>query len=163
MTILLKGLVLLDAKRFPEAIEVFDQGLQHLNQSEKPFPIYFATQYQIWMAIAMYENGQHISEYYFSTLLQCMAQRNEKGPPVGFMLLMSWFIKKVSPARTLELILDSPAAALLQPLVISLQQILGQEPRVPKEVEEVVKDIRNGLETPVQELKAELSIHMHNS
>ena len=162
MTILLKGLLLLDAKRFPEAINVFDQGMQHLDQSEKPFQIYFATQYQIWKAIALYENDQHVSEYYFSTLLQCLAQRNEIGPPAGFMLLMSWFIKKVSPARTLELILDSPAAALLQPLVISLQQILGQEPRVPKEVEEVVKDIRNGLETPVKELEAELPIHLHN-
>ena len=48
-------------------------------------------------------------------------------------------------ARTLELIQASPAANLLVPLVTALQQELGQETHVAKEVDEVAADVRRNL------------------
>ena len=48
-------------------------------------------------------------------------------------------------ARTLELIQASPAADLLVPLVTALQQELGQETHVAKEVDEVAADVRRNL------------------
>ena len=48
-------------------------------------------------------------------------------------------------ARTLELIQASPAADLLVPLVTALQQELGQETHVAKEVDEVALDVRRNL------------------
>ena len=44
-----------------------------------------------------------------------------------------------------ELILASPAAESLLPLTTALEREMGLEPRVPKEVEEVAKDIQKHL------------------
>ena len=48
-------------------------------------------------------------------------------------------------ARTLKLIQASPAADLLLPLVTALQQELGQETHVAKEVDEVAADVRGNM------------------
>lgn len=52
---------------------------------------------------------------------------------------------QLGPARMRELILASPAADSLLPLTTALERDMGQEPRVPKEVEEVAKDIQKQL------------------
>ena len=160
-TLYFKGLVLLEAEQFSQAIEVFDQGLRPIDYSEERLAVFFATQSRIWKAIALFEAGQYVSESYFSILLQHLAKQGDSGPPPGFLVLMSWLTAKYSPARTFELILESPAAASLLPLVTALQQILGQEPRVPREVEEVAKDIRSYLDQPVRLFGEETSVSEH--
>ena len=52
---------------------------------------------------------------------------------------------QLGPARMRDLILASPAADSLLPLTTALERELGKEPRVPKEVEEVAKDIQEQL------------------
>ena len=52
------------------------------------------------------------------------------------------YIRRVGPVTALKTIQESGVAEVLLPFVTALQQELGQKPRVPKEVEEVAKDIR---------------------
>ena len=52
---------------------------------------------------------------------------------------------ELGPARMCDLIQASAAASLLLPLTTALQQELGLEPRVAREVEEVAHDIRQDL------------------
>ena len=55
------------------------------------------------------------------------------------------FSVDLGPARMRELIAGSPSAALLLPLLTALEEELGLEPRVAREVEEVARDIREEL------------------
>ena len=57
------------------------------------------------------------------------------------------FSVALGPARMHELIQDSPAAPLILPLTTALEQELGLEPRVAREVDEVAQDIRKELES----------------
>ena len=59
--------------------------------------------------------------------------------------LMAFSIE-LGPARIHELIQGSPAAPLLLPLTTALEQELGLDPRVAREVDEVAQDIRKELE-----------------
>ena len=56
------------------------------------------------------------------------------------------FSIKLGSTRMRELIQGSPAAPLLLPLTTALEQELGLEPRVAREVDEVAQDIRKELE-----------------
>ena len=47
--------------------------------------------------------------------------------------------------RMWEIIQESPSAKLLLPLTTALEQEIGREPRVAREVEEVARDIRRDL------------------
>ena len=51
----------------------------------------------------------------------------------------------LGPERMRKLIDESPSAALLQPLLVALEQELGLKPRVAREVEEVALDLRKKL------------------
>ena len=53
----------------------------------------------------------------------------------------------LGPARVRDLIQASPAANLFLPLTTALEQEMGLEPRVAREVEEVAEDIRQKLAT----------------
>ena len=55
------------------------------------------------------------------------------------------FSSVLGPVRMLEIIKASPSATLLLPLTTALEQELGLEPRVAREVEEVAQDIRRDL------------------
>ena len=55
------------------------------------------------------------------------------------------FSSRLGPARMLEIIKTSPSATLLLPLTTALEEELGLEPRVAREVEEVAQDIRRDL------------------
>jgi hypothetical protein len=55
------------------------------------------------------------------------------------------FGARLEPARALEQIQASPAAHLLLPLETALQQDMGLNPRVSREVQEVAQDVRNKL------------------
>ena len=56
------------------------------------------------------------------------------------------FSVALGPARMRELIQGSSAAPLLLPLTTALEQELGLEPRVAREVDEIAQDIRKKLE-----------------
>ena len=157
-----RGLYFLEAKQFPEAIQTFDQVLESRDQTEDPHVVHFVIQAMVWKAIALFEADQDVPEEDLSLLLQYLAKHSKNGPPRGFISMMCRFIANVSPERTLELILDSPAAPLLLPLVTALQQMLGQKPRVPKEVEEIAKDVRNSLAHPVRLFGEEASVNEHS-
>ncbi len=55
------------------------------------------------------------------------------------------FSVELGPERMRELIVGSRSAALLPPLLAALEQELGLKPQVPREVEEVARDIREKL------------------
>ena len=55
------------------------------------------------------------------------------------------FSVELGPERMRELIVGSRSAALLLPLRAALEQELGLKPQVPREVEEVARDIREKL------------------
>ena len=55
------------------------------------------------------------------------------------------FTVEIGPARMRELIAGAPSAARLLPLLTALEEELGLEPRVAREVEEVAQDIRKEL------------------
>ena len=57
------------------------------------------------------------------------------------------FSVELGPARMHKLIQDSPAAPLLLPLTTALEQELGLDPRVAREVDEVAQDIQKELES----------------
>ncbi len=65
----------------------------------------------------------------------------------GALAALMKFSIELGPARMRELIQGSPAAPLLLPLTIALEQELGLEPRVAREVDEVAQDIRKELES----------------
>ena len=58
---------------------------------------------------------------------------------------MVLFSSVLGPARMRDLVLKSPSAALLLPLTAALEQELGLNPRIAREVEEVAHDIRRDL------------------
>ena len=162
MTIYAKGLALLEDRQASAAIETFDQVLQSYAQSEDPQVNCYTAQSLIWKAIALFETNRYASEDAFALLLQYLAKQNENIPLLDLMTMMSQLVTQVSPARILELIYDSPAAPLLLPLVVALQQMLGLEPRVPKEVEEIAKDVRTYLTHPVRLFEEGLSVYEHS-
>ena len=66
--------------------------------------------------------------------------------PREFLAALIEFSIELGPARMRELIQGSPASPLLLPLTTALEQELGLEPRVAREVDEVAQDIRKELE-----------------
>ena len=56
------------------------------------------------------------------------------------------FTLELGPERVRELIAESPSEALLLPIMTLVEEDLGLEPRVAREVEEVAGDIRRDLE-----------------
>ena len=65
-------------------------------------------------------------------------------PKYALQTLM-WASVGLGEEQVLELVRNSPSATLLLPLATALQQELGEEPRVAREVEEVSRDIRREL------------------
>ncbi len=55
------------------------------------------------------------------------------------------FTLELGPARVRQMIAESPSEALLLPLMTVVEEDLGLEPRVAREVEEVAADIRRNL------------------
>ena len=98
----------------------------------------------IFKAISLDQMGRAISESEFSLLLKRLAEADELRP--GSIEALKCVVGRVGPARSLDLIQESPAAQLLLPLVTALQQELGHSTQVAKEVEEVAVDIRRELE-----------------
>ena len=88
------------------------------------------------------EIGQTLDDKEIALLLNLLQQT---GLPTSVNVALIGYIRRVGPATGLKTIQESGAAEVLLPFVTALQQELGQKPRVPKEVEEVAKDIRERL------------------
>ena len=88
------------------------------------------------------EIGQSLNDDDVVLLIELLTQGDFGVPEIGALI---GYVRRVGPAVALEVIHESGAAEVLSPFVAALQQELGQKPRVPKEVEEVAKDIREQL------------------
>ena len=88
-------------------------------------------------------SGGVISETEAITMMEDLVELDAF--PDGTTETLIRFSAQTGPERTLELIQSSGAAYRLLPLVVALQQVLGEEPNVALEVEEVAKDIRQKL------------------
>ncbi len=97
----------------------------------------------ILKAISLDQAGRTISEGEFCLLLKHLAADDELRP--GSIDALTCIVGRSGPARSLELIQESPVAQLLLPLVTALQQELGQNPQVAKEVQDVAGDVRRQL------------------
>ena len=108
-------------------------------------------------AFLLYEIGETIDGDECFLLLKCLAEIGSLTP--GSIEALMTFIISVEPAEALKLLEASPSAPLLEPLIIALQQELGQTPQVSKEVAEIASDVRvrlalakdGHLEAPIQD------------
>ena len=141
--VLHKGLALVQCNQPREALDAFDQILTQFGAAEQLQSDGTIANALIWKAIVLDQMDRTISEGEFCLLLKCLERDNKL--PNNFIEALTCFISRVGPARSLELIQESPAAQILLPLVTALQQELGQRTDVAKEVDEVAKDIRDWL------------------
>ena len=94
-------------------------------------------------AFLLYESREAIGGDEFSLLLECLAEIGSLTP--GSVEALMTFIVSVKPAEALKMLEASPAVSLVEPLIIALQQELGQTPQVAKEVAEIASDVRDRL------------------
>ena len=90
--------------------------------------------------ISFYHAELATSDSEFSRLLRRLGEQIQL--PHGIVDAVVYYANGIGPNRALDLIQESPAADMLLPLVTALQQELGQNPRVAKEVHAVAQDIR---------------------
>ena len=143
-----RGVILAALNRLPEALEVCDEVVRRYRLSESPEVIT-----QVGCALAL--TGTSLLERDSSsidraacardlrTLLAILPRRDDL--PLQVVHAVIGFCARLEQARALELIQASPAAHLLVPLVTALQQAMGLNPRVSREVQEVAQDVRNKL------------------
>ena len=137
-------LVLVRAKALYESGSVAEAGAA-IDELIKQYE--FTWQHEEVIAGALSFKGsvleQVLSEDEVSSLLSCMGQLGEV--VLGSVESLMRFSSGAGPARGLALIEASSSRKLLAPLVTALQQELGQETSVAKEVEEVAEDVRRDL------------------
>ena len=138
-----KGLALMQNQNPGDAAVVFDEVVARFAFAGEKSVVEKATNALLSKAAALLLQGKNLTESDFTLLLDCLAKASELRPGVIQALTQLSVIFGV--ARALELIQASPAAGLLLPLVTALQQELGKETRVAKEVHEVARDVRRDL------------------
>ena len=142
-TMLRKGLALAQNQDLREALAVFDAIVTRYAPLDDKSLVAKATNALLSKMVPLLLQRETISDRDFSLLLDCLAREGELRP--GVIQGLTAFVVLFGLARSLELIQASPAAYLLLPLIIALQQELGQETRVAKEVHEVALDVRRNL------------------
>ena len=148
----LKGYSFVLSNHPTEALAAFDEVIVRSVTALTPLTSVTVAGALVAKVILLESLGRTISDSEFSQLLSCIAEEEDL-PPQCTEAIMG-FVAIVGPARTLELIQESPAAEMLLPLVTALQLELGQIPQVAKEVQEVAEDTRARL----IELKGELRL-----
>ena len=138
-----KGWALIESNQSTEAIAAFDQVVNQFGTVEEPEVAKAVADAITFKVVVLDSMGQTISEDELSLLLRCFDRSEQLSP--GSIEALVCVSARIGPARTLELIQQSPAAQLLLPLITALQQELGQKTQVAKEVEEVAQDIRHKL------------------
>ena len=92
---------------------------------------------------ALAEGDRSMCEQDIGTILEILPELDSL--PWGFIETLVDFGVELGLERMRELIAGSRSATLLQPLVVALEQELGIESQVAREVEEVARDIRKNL------------------
>ena len=138
-----KGLELIQLGKQDEAIVAFDEVVKLYAVSPEPRLAETIAGALVSKIVVLDQMDRTISEGEFYLLLECLERGNKL--PNKCIEALTGFVVRVGPARSLELIQDSPAAGLLLPLVTALQQELGESTEVAKEVDEVAGDIRREL------------------
>ena len=143
-----RGVILAALNRLPEAREVCDEIVLRYRHSESPDVI---TQVACALALkgtSLLERDSSVVDRAacardLGTLLAILPPRDDL--PLQMVHAVIGFCARLEPLRALELIQASPAAHLLLPLVTALQQEVGLNPRVSREVQEVAQDVRKRL------------------
>ena len=143
-----RGVILAALNRLPEARAVCDEIVRRYRHSESPDVI---TQVACALALkgtSLLERDSSVVDRAacardLGTLLGILPPRDDL--PSQIVHAVIGFCARLEPMRALELIQASPAAHLLLPLVTALQQEVGLNPRVSREVQEVAQDVRNKL------------------
>ena len=142
-TMLRKGLALVQNQDPSGAVAAFDEVVARFAAADAKNLAAKVTRALMSKAAALLLQGKTLTESDFSLLLECLSKESELRP--GLIQGLTTLAMISGLARTLELIQASTAADLLVPLVTALQQELGQETRVAKEVDEVASDVRRNL------------------
>ena len=142
-TMLRKGSALVQNQKPSEAVAAFDEVIARFVTADAPSLVAEATSALLSKAAALLLQGKPPADSDFSLLLDCLSREGELRP--GLIQGLTTFAVISGQARILKLIQASPAADLLLPLVTALQQELGQETHVAKEVDEVAADIRRNM------------------
>ena len=135
---------LLFAHKLDEAIIVLDEVVRRFGSSDDAELSKHVAEALVNKALALRMIGGAMSEGEYRLLLDCMGE-NDQLEPMSIEVLIQ-LAAEVGSSRALNMILDSRSAELLLPLVTALQQELGLETSVAKEVDEVAKDILSKLQ-----------------
>ena len=143
VTSLVHGLALLSEGRAQEALAVLDDVIARYNIVAEPQLAGIIASAVLLKATILEEMDLVLEEKDVLLLIESVANQEDLRP--GAIHFITRYAAIVSPARTLELIRESRTEDLLLPLVVALQQELGDTPLVAKEVEDVAADIRREL------------------
>ena len=138
-----KGLALMQSRNPREAAVAFDRVVAKFASADSKSVVEKATNALLSKGAALLLQGGNLSESDFTLLLGCLAKEGELRP--GFIQALTQLAAILGVSRALRLIQASPAAGALLPLVTALQQELGQETHVAREVHEVASDVRRDL------------------
>ena len=142
-TMLRKGSALVQNQKPSEAVATFDEVVARFVTADATSLVAKVTSALLSKAAALLLQGKSLADSDFSLLLNCLSREGELRP--GLIQGLTTLAVISGQARTLKLIQASPAAGLLLPLVTALQQELGQETHVAKEVDEVAADVRGNM------------------
>ena len=142
-TMLRKGSALVQIQKPSEAVAAFDEVIARFAAADATNLVAKVTSALLSKAAALLLQGETLADSDFSLLLDCLSREGELRP--GLIQGLTTLAVISGQARTIGLIQASPAADLLLPLVTALQQELGQETHVAKEVDEVAADIRRNM------------------
>ena len=153
-TLLRKGSALVRNQNPGEAVAVFDEVVTRFAAADAASLVANVTNALLSKAAALFPQGKTLTDSDFALLLDCLSREGELRPGLIQGLVTLAVIS--GQARALDLIQASPAADLLLPLVTALQQELGQETHVAKEVDEVAADVRGNM----AQLNANIGLYM---
>ena len=153
-TLLRKGSALVQNQNPGEAAAVFDEVVARFAAADAASLVANVTNALLSKAAALFPQGKTLTDSDFSLLLDCLSREGALRPGLIQGLVTLAVIS--GQARALNLMQASPAADLLLPLVTALQQELGQETHVAKEVDEVAADVRGNM----VKLNANIGLYM---
>ena len=142
-----RAITLRELNRVEESVEVYDEVVRRFDGTGAPELQHTVTKAMVNRAVLNSGLGlvtdESVYERDLRTILPTLATIDSL--PDSAIRALAVFSIHLGPARTLAWIESSPAAELLLPLVTALQQEVGLNPRVAREVEEVAHDIRTEL------------------
>ena len=149
----IKGAALSELNRAEDALTVCDDVLLRFGDSKVPLLFGQAAFALVTKSVILDNLSRPAQPRDIAALLTILPKLDAGGRPPGRSALLPTsavaallrFSIDYSPEQMREWVQASPAAELLQPLTTALELEMGFEPRVPEEVSEVAKDIRQAL------------------